>query len=74
MGWKEEMIEMEEKPTVVLDREENEAEEIILGKSKIQKDGSFTIPKKVREFLGVCSGDKVTLEYTDNKEMIMEKA
>lgn len=60
---------MEEKETIVLDSEEK-----ILGKSKILKDGSFTIPEKVREFLGVGIGDKVTLEYTDKGELIMEKA
>ena len=59
---------MEEKK-VVLDGEEK-----ILGRSKIQKDGSCTIPKKVREFLGVGIGDKVTLEYTDERELILEKA
>ena len=49
-------------------------EEKILGESKIQKDGSFTIQKKVREVLGVNIGDKVALEYTDERKLIMKKA
>ena len=45
----------------------------ILGRSKIQKDGRLTIPKKVREVLGIDIGDRVVLEF-ENKQLTLTKA
>ena len=42
-----------------------EKKETIVGRSKIQKGGCFTIPKKVRERLDIHAGDKVILRILD---------
>lgn len=38
----------------------------ILGSCKIQKNGRMVIPKKVRELLGIDTGDTVTINIDDN--------
>jgi len=59
---------MEEKETIV------EAGEKILGVTKVQKDWYITIPKRVREFLGIASGDDVTFEKIEDNIWVLNKA
>ncbi len=61
---------MEKKETIV------KAGDNIIGRSKIQEGGSFTIPKKVMNYLKVKPGDKLCLELEglDTKVVVLTKA
>ena len=65
---------MKEVEPTILDKADDK--KTYKGRSKIQKDGRVTIPKKVRDFLGVGIGDKVclSLEGLNNDVLVIMKA
>lgn len=44
----------------------------ILGTSKIRERGVLTIPKEVRDYLGLKQGDKITL-IVDKGEVVIKR-
>ena len=46
----------------------------ILGRCKMQADGSMVIPKRVRELLEIDIGDKVIIEELEDHKLYLKKA
>ena len=49
-------------------------ENIIVDSAKVMAKGQITLPKDIREALGVGTGDRVTLIRRDNQVIIMNAA
>jgi AbrB family looped-hinge helix DNA binding protein len=49
-------------------------ENIIVDSAKVMAKGQITLPKDIREALGVETGDRVTLILRDNQVIIMNAA
>lgn len=47
---------------------------ILVDNAKVMAKGQITLPKEIREVLGVQTGDKVTLISQDNQVIMMNSA
>ncbi|MDR1873591.1 MAG: AbrB/MazE/SpoVT family DNA-binding domain-containing protein [Synergistaceae bacterium] len=47
---------------------------IIVDNAKVMAKGQITLPKDIRDSLGIRTGDRVTLIYRDNQVIMMNSA
>lgn len=50
------------------------SENILVGDAKVMSKGQVTIPKNIREALGVSTGDRVTFIVEDGQIIVMNSA